>query len=69
LWWRVLIRQSKSQTGGSGTAFLAVHVWEDEMLEVLLGTGKPKYEPAKAIAFHTHSTAEFYGDYHAVESD
>ncbi len=47
---------------------MAVYVWEDEMLEVLPSLGEPKYEPVKAIAFHTHSTAKFYGDDYAVES-
>jgi isopenicillin N synthase-like dioxygenase len=46
---------------------LAVYVWEDELLEVLPGLGEPKYEPVKAIAFHTRSTAKFYGDAYAVE--
>ena len=46
---------------------MAVYVWEDELLEVLPGLGEPKYEPVKAIAFHTRSTAKFYGDDYAVE--
>ena len=46
---------------------LAVYLWEDELLEVLPGLGEPKYEPVKAIAFHTRSTAKFYGDDYAVE--
>ena len=47
---------------------IAVYVWEDEILEVLPGLGAPKYEPVKAITFHTRSTAKFYGDDYAVES-
>lgn len=47
---------------------MAVYVWEDEILEVLPGLGPPKYAPVKAIAFHTRSTAKFYGDDYAVES-
>jgi isopenicillin N synthase-like dioxygenase len=47
---------------------MAVYVWEDEILEVLPGLGEPKYEPVKAIAFHTRSTSKFYGDGYAVES-
>jgi isopenicillin N synthase-like dioxygenase len=47
---------------------IAVYVWEDELLEVLPGLGAPKYEPVKAIAFHTRSTSKFYGDDYAVES-
>jgi isopenicillin N synthase-like dioxygenase len=45
----------------------AVYVWEDEILEVLNGLGPPKYEPVKAIAFHTRSTSKFYGDDYAVD--
>jgi isopenicillin N synthase-like dioxygenase len=48
---------------------MAVYVWENEMLDVLPGLGEPKYEPVKAIAFHTRSTSKFYGDDYAVESD
>ena len=47
---------------------LAVYVWEDEILEVLPGLGEPKYEPVKAITFHTRSTSKFYGDDYAVET-
>jgi isopenicillin N synthase-like dioxygenase len=47
---------------------MAVYVWEDEVLEVLPGLGAPKYEPIKAIAFHTRSTSKFYGDNYAVET-
>ena len=46
---------------------MAVYVWEDEVLEVLPGLGEPKYEPIKAITFHTRSTSKFYGDDYAVE--
>ncbi len=45
-----------------------VYLWEDEILEVLPGLGTPKYEPIKAITFHTRSTSKFYGDDYAVES-
>jgi isopenicillin N synthase-like dioxygenase len=45
---------------------IAVYVWEDEILDVLPGLGAPKYEPIKAIAFHTRSTSKFYGDDYAV---
>jgi len=47
---------------------MAVYVWEDEILEVLPGLGEPRYEPIKAINFHTRSTSKFYGDDYAVES-
>lgn len=57
-----------SQTTATRVSFpMAVYVWEDEMLEVLPGLGKPKYEAIKAINFHTRSTAKFYGDDYAVE--
>ena len=46
---------------------MAVYVWEDEVLEVLPGLGEPKYDPVKAIVFHTRSTSKFYGDDYAVE--
>lgn len=46
---------------------MAVYVWENEMLEVLPGLGAPRYEPIKAVAFHTRSTSKFYGDGYAVE--
>jgi isopenicillin N synthase-like dioxygenase len=47
---------------------MAVYIWEDEVLEVLPGLGEPKYEPIKAITFHTRSTSKFYGDEYAVET-
>jgi isopenicillin N synthase-like dioxygenase len=47
---------------------IAVYLWEDELLEVLPGLGQPKYEPVKAITFHTRSTSKFYGDGYAVET-
>src|SRR3954454_1095154 len=46
---------------------MAVYVWEDEILEALPGLGQPKYEPVKAITFHTRSTSKFYGDDYAVD--
>ena len=47
---------------------MAVYLWEDEILEVLPGLGPPRYEPVKAIAFHTSCTSKFYGDDYAVIS-
>jgi isopenicillin N synthase-like dioxygenase len=44
-----------------------VYLWEDELLEVLPGLGQPKYEPIKAITFHTNTTSKYYGDDYAVE--
>jgi len=46
---------------------IAVYVWENEILEVLPGLGEPRYEPVRAITFHTRSTSKFYGDNYAVE--
>lgn len=48
---------------------MAIYVWEEQMLEVLPGLGEPKYPPVSAIAFHTHTTAKYYGEEYAVESD
>jgi isopenicillin N synthase-like dioxygenase len=48
---------------------IAVYVWENEMLEVLPGLGAPRYDPIKAIAFHTASTSKFYGDDYAVTGE
>ena len=45
---------------------MAIYVWEDELLEVLPGLGPPKYEPIKAIQFHTRITSKYYGDDYAV---
>jgi isopenicillin N synthase-like dioxygenase len=45
---------------------IAVYVWENEILEVLPGLGRPRYEPIKALTFHTRSTSKFYGDDYAV---
>jgi isopenicillin N synthase-like dioxygenase len=47
---------------------IAVYVWENEMLEVLPELGPPRYEPIRAVAFHTRSTSKFYGDDYAVDS-
>lgn len=41
---------------------MAIYVWEDEMLEVLPGTGEPKYPPIRAEDFHTAITSKYYGD-------
>jgi isopenicillin N synthase-like dioxygenase len=45
---------------------MAVYVWEDEVLEVLPGLGPPKYEPVKALQFHTRITSKYYGEDYAV---
>lgn len=47
---------------------MAIYLWEDEMLEVLPGLGAPKYEPVRAIKFHTNITSKYYGDDYAVNN-
>ncbi len=47
---------------------MAVYLWEEEMLDVFPGLGEPRYQPVKAITFHTRSTAKFYGADYAVEA-
>jgi isopenicillin N synthase-like dioxygenase len=57
-----------SQTRQARISFpMAVYVGEDEILDVLPGLDEPKYEPIKAITFHTRSTSKFYGDDYAVD--
>jgi len=43
-----------------------VYLWEHETLEVLPGLGPAKYEPVGVLAFHTATTAKYYGDDYAV---
>ena len=47
---------------------MAAYLWEEEIMEVLPGIGEPKYDPIKAITFHTRTTSKFYGDDYAVEN-
>ncbi len=54
---------------GVGPFPMAVYLSEDEVMEVLPGIPNPKYEPIKAITFHTRSTSKFYGDGYAVEGE
>ena len=61
-------RDGTHQTTARVSFPMAVYLWEEEMLEVLPGLGPPKYQPVKAITFHTRSTSKFYGDDYAVES-
>jgi len=65
---RVSKPRDGSQRARARVSFpMAVYVRENEMLEVLPGVGEPKYEPIKAITFHTRTTSKFYGDDYAVE--
>ena len=60
---RVSKPRSKAMYGKPRISFpMAVYVWEDEMLEVIPGTGMPKYEPIRAEEFHTKITSKYYGD-------
>ena len=45
---------------------IAVYVWEDEVLEVLPELPSPKYDPIKAVHFHTAITSKYYGDDYGV---
>jgi isopenicillin N synthase-like dioxygenase len=64
---RVAKPRDPGQRGQVRVSFpLAVYLWEDEMLEVLPGLAPVRYEPVKAIQFHTRSTSKFYGDDYAV---
>jgi isopenicillin N synthase-like dioxygenase len=57
-----------SHLGEARVSFpIAVYLWENELLEVLPGLGPPRYEPIKALTFHTRSTSKFYGDDYAIE--
>ena len=46
-----------------------IYTWEDAILEVLPGLGKPLYEPVPAIQFHTSITSKHYGDDYAVAAE
>lgn len=46
---------------------MAIYLWEDELIEVLPGTGKPKYPPISALKFHTAITSKYYGADYAVD--
>ncbi len=48
---------------------MAIYVWENEILEVLPGTGEAKYPPISAIRFHTAITSKYYGEDYAVNED
>jgi isopenicillin N synthase-like dioxygenase len=66
---RVSKPRDPEQRGKPRVSFpMAVYVWEDEMLEVLPCLANPKYEPIKAINFHTSITSKFYGDDYAVKA-
>lgn len=65
---RVSKPRDHSKHGQTRVSFpMNVYVWEDELLEVLPGLPNPKYEPIKAVTFHTRTTAKYYGDDYAVE--
>lgn len=57
----------QARTAARVSVPMAIYLWEDEILEVLPGLGEPHYAPVSAIAFHTHTTAKYYGADYAVE--
>ncbi len=64
---RVSLPREEALRGATRVSLpMAVYVWEDELLEVLPGLGAPKYEPIKAVTFHTRITSKYYGDDYAV---
>jgi isopenicillin N synthase-like dioxygenase len=65
---RVSLPRDPAQRRSPRVSFpMAIYVWEHELLEVLPGLGAPKYEPIKAITFHTRITSKYYGDDYAVD--
>jgi isopenicillin N synthase-like dioxygenase len=46
-----------------------VYLWEDAILEVLPSLPNPRYEPVRAIEFHTRITSKYYGDDYAVTGE
>ncbi len=61
-----LPREEAARRAGRVSLPMAVYVWEEEVLEVLPGLGPTKYEPIKALPFHTKITSKYYGDDYAV---
>ena len=39
-----------------------IYLWENEPLEVLPSIAHPRYEPVRALDFHTRITSKYYGD-------
>ncbi len=65
---RVGLPREAAQAARARVSFpLAAYLRPDELLEVLPGTGPPRYEPIRVLPFHTRTTAKFYGDDYAVE--
>jgi isopenicillin N synthase-like dioxygenase len=64
---RVSLPRDPSLRGAARISMpMAAYLWEDEVLEVLPGLGPAKYEPVKALPFHTRITSKYYGDDYAV---
>ena len=63
-----LPRGEAARRAGRVSLPMAVYVWEDEVLEVLPGLSPAKYEPIKALEFHTKITSKYYGDDYAVKA-
>ena len=65
---RVSKPRDPSLKHGARVSFpINTYLKENELLEVLPGIPDPKYEPVKAITFHTRTTSKYYGDDYAVE--
>jgi isopenicillin N synthase-like dioxygenase len=64
---RVSLPRDPAERGRSRVSFpMAIYLWEDEVLEVLPSLRPAKYEPIKALQFHTRITSKYYGDDYAV---
>ena len=63
-----LPRDEATRRAGRVSLPMAVYVWEDEVLEVLPGLGAAKYDPIKAVEFHTRTTSKYSGDDYAVKA-
>jgi isopenicillin N synthase-like dioxygenase len=64
---RVSLPRDQALRGQVRVSFpMAIYLWEEEMLEVLPGLGPARYEPIKAVQFHTRITSKYYGDDYAV---
>jgi len=46
-----------------------IYLWEDEVVEVLPSIPDPRYEPVRALEFHTRITSKYYGDDYAVTQE
>lgn len=47
--------------------FMVVYIWEDELLEVLLGLENLKYEFILVVKFYINIISKYYGDDYVIE--